>query len=232
MPFLRFSRDKRGYEHTYLVHSVARRGKPSRTRILYWYRTPPGVRVGRLPFDEEVRRTIEGRNPGVVFDWEALAATPMPPQGPEHWREKRRAERAAKAARRADDTEDQEPLDADEVPPQQATAIPSSPDLFEDGTGESLTLQEAGSFEDGESGDGLDANEAGEAPADGPSLATPDGQPASGRRRRRRGGRRRRPRPEQPIPDQSSATATDAGSRDVDTAPPPQSTESTSEEPE
>ena len=76
MPFLKFSRDKRGYEHTYLMHAVARRGKPARTQIINWYRTPPGVRVGRLPFDDEVRRTIEARNPGVVFNWDALASTP------------------------------------------------------------------------------------------------------------------------------------------------------------
>ena len=101
--FLRFSRDKRGYEHFYLVQpSTNRRGK-TRTRILYWFRTPPGVRVGRLPFSDEVRRAIELQNPGVSFDWKKLLATPIPPPAPdvEHWRERRRAERAERASRRA-----------------------------------------------------------------------------------------------------------------------------------
>jgi hypothetical protein len=45
LPHLRFSRDKRGYEHTFVVHGEKRRGR-SRARILYWFRTPPGVGSG------------------------------------------------------------------------------------------------------------------------------------------------------------------------------------------
>ena len=96
MPFLRFSRDKRGYEHFYLVQPLAsRRGKPQQHRILYWYRSPPNVKVGREPFDEPVRRALEAQNPGVEFDWETIRATPFPPVQPEHWRDRRRAEKAA-----------------------------------------------------------------------------------------------------------------------------------------
>lgn len=106
MPFLRFSRDKRGYEHTYLVQVTNRRGKSVRPRVLYWYRTPPGVRVGRQPFDEDVRKTLEAQNPGVVFDWEAMVATPFPPpEVVEPWRERRRAERAARRSSRDGDEE-------------------------------------------------------------------------------------------------------------------------------
>src|SRR3954468_15902889 len=104
MPSVRFSRDKRGYEYVYLVHTPTRRGKPGRTRVLYWYRTPPGVRVGRKPFDEEVQRTLERQNPGVVFDWEAIVGTPMPPPDmTEFWRERRRLERSARQERRAEE---------------------------------------------------------------------------------------------------------------------------------
>ena len=46
MAFVRVSRDKRGYEHIYLIDATARRGKASRPRVLYWFRTPPGVMVG------------------------------------------------------------------------------------------------------------------------------------------------------------------------------------------
>ena len=45
-----------------------RRGK-SRSRILYWFRTPPGVRVGRAALDEDAIRLIEQHNPDIEFDW-------------------------------------------------------------------------------------------------------------------------------------------------------------------
>jgi hypothetical protein len=97
--FLRFARDKRGYEHFYLVHSTTRRGK-SRSRILYWFRSPPGVKVGRPPFDESMRRALEAQYPEIAFDWQQLIDTPIPPPTPdvERWRERRRLERAAKQA--------------------------------------------------------------------------------------------------------------------------------------
>ena len=68
MPFLRFTRDRRGYEVTYVVHTFRRRGK-SRSRILYWFRTPPNVKVGRAALDEEAIRTIEEAHPDLPFDW-------------------------------------------------------------------------------------------------------------------------------------------------------------------
>jgi hypothetical protein len=96
VPFLRFSRDKRGYEHFYLVQPTsARRGK-ERQRVLYWFRTPPNVRVGREPFAEHVRRALEAQYPDVRFDWETIVTTPIPPPETDHWRERRRAERAAR----------------------------------------------------------------------------------------------------------------------------------------
>ena len=60
MPTLRFTRDKRGYETTSLVHAGRRNGR-SRQRILYWFRTPPGVKVGRPALDEDAIRWIEER---------------------------------------------------------------------------------------------------------------------------------------------------------------------------
>jgi hypothetical protein len=117
VPSVRFSRDKRGYEYVYLVHTPTRRGKPGRTRVLYWYRTPPGVRIGRKPFDEEVRRTLEQQNPGVSFDWEAIIATPMPPPDmTEFWRERRRAEKAARQERRAGEAEETARTTAEAAP--------------------------------------------------------------------------------------------------------------------
>ena len=101
MAFLRFTRDKRGYEYFYLVHSSQRRGR-STSRVLYWFRTPPNVKIGREPFDEHVRRELEKQNPDVDFDWRKILETPIPSADAEKWRERRRAERAAKALRRAD----------------------------------------------------------------------------------------------------------------------------------
>jgi len=61
---LRFSRDKRGYENTFVVHPEKRKGK-GRTRILYWFRTPPGVKVGRSALDEDAIRLIEEQHPNI-----------------------------------------------------------------------------------------------------------------------------------------------------------------------
>jgi hypothetical protein len=78
LPFLRFTRDKRGYETTSLVHAVRRQGR-SRQRVLYWFRTPPDVKVGRPALDEEAIRWIEEHNPDIEFNWQKiLEAKPEP----------------------------------------------------------------------------------------------------------------------------------------------------------
>jgi hypothetical protein len=117
--YLKFSRDKRGYEHFYLVQP-SNRGK-ARPRMLYWFRTPPGVKVGRSPFDPDMRRALEAQNPDVVFDWEAIANTPIPrPVEPERWRERRRVERAF----REDNQESDSIPDAREKPePSEITIV-------------------------------------------------------------------------------------------------------------
>lgn len=71
MPFLRLSRDRRGYENTYLLHTP-QHGVPP--RVLYWYRTAPGVRVGRPALDEDAIRTIEEQHPEVEFNWSEILA--------------------------------------------------------------------------------------------------------------------------------------------------------------
>lgn len=78
MPYLRFSRDKRGYENTYVLYAGRSRGK-SRPRMLYWFRTPPNVKVGRLPLDPDAIRAVEDNNPDVTFDWnKILKVRPTP----------------------------------------------------------------------------------------------------------------------------------------------------------
>lgn len=54
--------------------------------MLYWFRTPPGVKVGRAALDEDAIRLIEQLNPGMEFDWPRIlngqgspATEPRPP---------------------------------------------------------------------------------------------------------------------------------------------------------
>jgi hypothetical protein len=70
LPHVRFTRDKRGYEHTFLV----RRGPKGRGdgTVLYWFRSPPDVRVGRRPLDQDSAEAIEHAFPDVQFDWPRL----------------------------------------------------------------------------------------------------------------------------------------------------------------
>jgi hypothetical protein len=81
---------------------------------LYWFRTPPDVRVGRQPFDEAVRRALEAQYPDVRFDWRQILETPIPSADAEKWRERRRAERSERAAREASEREDDEASGAEE----------------------------------------------------------------------------------------------------------------------
>lgn len=200
MPFLRFSRDKRGYEHTYLLHASAKKSGPA--RLLYWYRTPPGVKVGRAPFDETVQEALEAQYPGICFDWPKLMSTPLPPPDAEHWRERRRAEKAARQARQAAEREPREPDDLAEVSeqvepvqardsaadtslsPQTATSSVSEPPVSAAPTGAAQNAVGAG------------GSEPSQATVTGPdgSRTEPGRTDVAGRarRRRRRGGRRRR----------------------------------------
>jgi len=71
VPFLRVIRDKRGYETTYLMHWY-REGNRQHSRILYVFRSPGGVRVGRDPLEPEILRTIEAQHPDIAFDWKVV----------------------------------------------------------------------------------------------------------------------------------------------------------------
>ena len=71
MPFLRVIRDKRGYETTYLMHWY-REGTRQRSRILYVFRSPGGVRVGRESLEPAILRDIEANYPDIAFDWKAV----------------------------------------------------------------------------------------------------------------------------------------------------------------
>ncbi|HET9705070.1 MAG TPA: hypothetical protein VFP85_13600 [Vicinamibacterales bacterium] len=71
MPFLRLTRDRRGFENTFLMHADRPGDRP---RVLYWYRTAPGILLGRPALDEDAIRTIEEQHPDIEFDWPAILA--------------------------------------------------------------------------------------------------------------------------------------------------------------
>jgi hypothetical protein len=115
LAFFRFTRDKRGYQHFSLVEPIANRRGKVRQRVLYWFRSPPDIKVGREPFDEGIRRALEAQHPDVTFDWRAILEAPIPSADADKWRERRRAERAAKQALASADSEQEsaEPEEAE-----------------------------------------------------------------------------------------------------------------------
>jgi len=201
MAFLRFTRDKRGYEYFYLVHSSQRRGRPT-SRVLYWFRTPPNVKVGREPFDEHIRRELEKQNPDVDFDWRKILETPIPSADAEKWRERRRAERAAKALRRTEvqEAEPDDEEEGDEGPvAEDVIAIEPEPVLDDEPSMDTavhvLEAAAAAVPLDSTIPPDLSASEASNeavnqanAPAELRTVGSPDGVHRKRRRRRRRRG--------------------------------------------
>lgn len=189
MPFVRVSRDKRGYELISLFHAYSSKGRQVKPRLLYAFRTPPGVKVGREPFDDSIKRELEAQNPDVFFDWVKLSNIPAPAPDVEYWRERRRAEKAAKLARRAEQAV--EPAESPDEPlgpgeesseelddePGDAELSAASPESVPDLEPVIEAVAEIGNVE-GESSQGA---------AEGSTGAL-----APHRKRRRRGGRRRR----------------------------------------
>lgn len=116
MPYVRVTRDQRGYENTYLLHAVHPGERP---RVLYWYRSAPGIRLGRNPFDEDAIRVIETRYPDIDFDWSQLMdeATSIPPD----------VERRPERPRRRPPTTRDEPGDRQASPPAPARRLDAPP---------------------------------------------------------------------------------------------------------
>ena len=144
MAFFRFTRDKRGYQNFYLVEPIANRRGKVRQRVLYWFRSPPDIKVGREPFDESVRRALEAQNPDVTFDWRSILEAPIPSADAEKWRERRRAERAAKQAQsssaveEAGDEPDEPAGAAGEPEPESSSPVAAQSAAGAPSTGENL----------------------------------------------------------------------------------------------
>lgn len=115
MPFLRVMRDKRGYETTYLMHWF-REGTRQRSRVLYMFRTPGGVRVGRLPLDRDILRQIEAQHPEIQFDWNAVRETQQVIEPAPDFRRRR--------PRREEGEPTPEPVPPPAAPPRPASVAP------------------------------------------------------------------------------------------------------------
>jgi hypothetical protein len=72
VPFIRYTRDKRGYESTYVMHAYRPGQGPQRARVLYLFRTPAHVRIGRQALEPEVKEALEHTHPDLSFDWTNL----------------------------------------------------------------------------------------------------------------------------------------------------------------
>ena len=108
-----------------------------RPRLLYWYRTAPGIALGRSPLDEDAIRAIEDQYPDIDFDWPAILAlsevmTPEDeapaPRAQRDQREQRepRRERRPKNSDRASDS-DRQPRESSASAPENSGELPESP---------------------------------------------------------------------------------------------------------
>jgi hypothetical protein len=83
VPHLRLTADRRGFENTFLLHVAAPGEAP---RVLYWYRTAPGLRIGRPALDDAAMRALEAQYPDIDFDWGYIldmgAMTPVEVEAP------------------------------------------------------------------------------------------------------------------------------------------------------
>jgi hypothetical protein len=73
VPFIRYSRDKRGYESTFVMHAYRPGQGPQRARVLYLFRTPAHVKIGRQALEPEVMEALEHTHPDLSFDWTNLS---------------------------------------------------------------------------------------------------------------------------------------------------------------
>ncbi len=116
MPYLRLTADRRGFENTFLLHVAAPGEAP---RVLYWYRTAPGLRIGRPALDDAAMRMLEAQYPDIDFDWPYIldmgTMTPVEVEAPIPPR--RRKPRRAESDEEADAASEPPAALDDELPP-------------------------------------------------------------------------------------------------------------------
>jgi hypothetical protein len=124
VPFLKFGRDRRGYESTFLLHG-ARASGSGEPRLLYWFRTPPHVKIGRAAFDEDAIRLLEQEHPSLEFDWDRIL-TARPPAAPEP-RDPREGRSRARPERRPGREGRRDAPQTSPVPPPRPAVIEPEP---------------------------------------------------------------------------------------------------------
>jgi hypothetical protein len=73
VPIIRQTRDKRGFEHTLVLHTYhPSGGGPQRQRVLYMFCSPANLKVGRTALDAEVMEALEHTHPDLSFDWGSI----------------------------------------------------------------------------------------------------------------------------------------------------------------
>jgi hypothetical protein len=142
VPYLRLTADRRGFENTFLLHVAAPGEAP---RVLYWYRTAPGLRIGRPALDDAAMRMLEAQYPDIDFDWPYIldmgTMTPVEVEGPVPPR--RRKPRRAESEEDADAASEPPAALDDELPPpadfgrelpraQDSPPLAAGPDLLAD----------------------------------------------------------------------------------------------------
>jgi hypothetical protein len=109
-----------------------REGNRQRSRILYVFRTPGGVRVGRNPFEPEVIKQIEAEHPDIDFDWDVVRENQQVVEvSPELRRRRPRREGEPGAAPAA---EAPAPPPEPPPPPPAAAPLPAIPSTIEGST--------------------------------------------------------------------------------------------------
>jgi hypothetical protein len=87
-------------------------------RLLYFFRTPPAVRVGREAIDAEAMRLLEQYNPDVSFDWGRLLKSDSSGSGSPGSRHERRRDRREQRRR-------------EQMRPSPSVQMPASPEAVE-----------------------------------------------------------------------------------------------------
>jgi len=81
MPHLRTQRDKRNVDTVALFQSEGRDDGHGRARLVYFFKSPAWVRIGRTALDAEARQTLAAQYPDVRFEWDRLKVPSLRPRG-------------------------------------------------------------------------------------------------------------------------------------------------------
>jgi hypothetical protein len=101
-----------------------REGHRQRSRILYVFRSPGGVRVGRGALDADVLRELEARYPDIAFDWKDVREHQQHIEISPEPRRRKPLKREEEVAAAAPDVQAPAPVPAPE-PPSPSTPAPS-----------------------------------------------------------------------------------------------------------